>query len=90
MNSITYTRIGDYLLPDISLSNLTNVPLDRYGQMHKEYLRKNKPTLYSQLLLKERLYPICREVDIAAGNRLATIPNREIANEIILAEVVFV
>lgn len=73
MSSITYTRIGDYLLPNITLSNSTGEPLGLYGQMHKEYLRKNKPALYSELLLSERLYPLCREVDRAAKNRLATI-----------------
>ena len=57
--------------------------------MHKTYLRENKPALYSALLLSERLYPLCREIDEAAAHRLATIENREIAHEIILAELVY-
>ena len=87
---ITYTRVGDYLLPNIKLSDPPDAPpLRRYGMMHKAYLREHKPILYSQLLLSERLYPLCREVDEAAATRLATIPNREAAHEIILSELVY-
>ena len=87
---ITYTAIGDYLLPDIFLSDPPDAPpLGRYGMMHKTYLREEKPTLYASLLLSERLYPLCREVDEAAAHRLATIENREAAHEIILFELVY-
>jgi hypothetical protein len=87
---ITYTCIGDYWLPDIFLCDpLDAPPLGKYGMMHKEYLRKEKIMLYNTLLLTERLYPLCREVDEAATRRMATIKNREIAHEIILSELVF-
>jgi len=87
---ITYTRVGDYLLPNIKLSDPPDAPpLGRYGLMYKAYLKEHKPILYSQLLLSERLYPLCREVDEAAATRLATIPDHEAAHEIILSELVY-
>ena len=87
---ISYTRVGDYLLPDIRLSDPPNAPpLGRYGCMHKEYLREHRPVLYNQLLLSERLYPLCREVDETAATRLAVIPDHETAHEIILSELVY-
>ena len=87
---ITYQRRGDYLLPCIALSDPPDAPtLGRYGMMHKSYLREEKPALYAKLLLSERLYPLCREVDEAAAHRLATIPDRETAHEIILSELVY-
>jgi len=86
---ITFSRAGDYLLPNIKLSDPPGAPpLGRYDMMHKEYLRKEKPALYSQLLLSERLYPLCREIDEAAANRMATIPDRETAHEVILSELI--
>ena len=89
---ITYTRVSDFLLPDIILNEppreLTP-PLGLYGVLHKRYLEQHRPILYNQLLLSERLYPLCREVDEAAANRLAAIPNREIAHEVILSELVY-
>jgi len=89
---ITYTRVGDYFVPDIILRESpreTAPPLGRYGMMHKEYLREEKNALYASLLLSGRLYSLCREIDEAAANRLATIENREAAHEIILSELIY-
>jgi len=82
--SIDYVEVGDYLLPMITLSDPPDAPpLGLYGMRHKEYLREEKPALYAKLLLSERLYPLCREVDVAATHRLAAIPDRKTAHEII-------
>ena len=90
MELIDYTQHVDYLLPCIVLSDPSGVPpLGRYGTMHKEYLREHRPILYSRLLLSEKLYPLCREIDEAARRRLLAIPDREVAHEIILAELVY-
>ena len=76
-------------MPCIALSDPPDAPpLGRYGMMHKNYLREHKAALYAKLLLSERLYPLCREVDEAAATRLTTIPDRVQAHEIILAELV--
>jgi hypothetical protein len=90
MSKITYTQVGEYLLPDIRLLDPAGAPpLGRYGIMHKNYLREEKPVLYASLLLSERLFPLCREIDADAAHRLATIENRETAHEIILVELVY-
>jgi hypothetical protein len=87
---INYTRIGDYELPNLTLTERggDHPPLGLYGELHKAYLREHRPILYSQLLLSERLYPLCREVDAAAA-RLRTISDREQAREVILSELVY-
>jgi len=87
---INYIPIGDYFLPNIVLSDPPNAPpLGKYGMMHKAYLKEHKSILYSQLLLSERLYPLCREIDEAATTRMRTITDKDIAHEIILSELVF-
>ena len=87
---LTYTKRGDYLLPNITLSDPPDAPpLGRYGVLHKRYLQEHRPILYSRLLLTERLYQLCREIDEAAVHRLRTIPDREQAHEVILAELVY-
>ena len=89
MNDLSYTLVGDYYLPDIKLTDPPDAPpLGKYGMMN-EYLRREKSALYATLLLTERLYPLCREIDEAAAHRLATIPDRETAHEIILSELVY-
>jgi len=67
---ITYTRAGDYLLPNLKLSDPPDAPpLGLYGELHKKYLCEHRPILYSKLLLSEKLYPLCREIDSAARKR---------------------
>ena len=89
-NILTYTRVGDYEIPNLILSDPPDAPpLGKYGMMHKEYLRREKSALYASLLLTERLFPLCREIDAAAAHRLATIADREQAHEIILTELVY-
>ena len=87
---IDYVPTGDYLLPAVKLSDSPDAPpLGLYGELRKRYLREHRPILYSQLLLSEQLYPLCREIDETAVRRLRTIPDREQAHEIILAELVY-
>ena len=88
---ITYTRVGDYLLPDIRLSDPPDAPpLGKYGMLHKNYLREGKPALYASLLLSERLYPLCRMIDSCACERLKRAGNhRREAEEMILTELVY-
>jgi hypothetical protein len=67
---LTYRPVGDYLLPNIAMSDPPDAPpLGLCGELHKRYLREYRPILYSQLLLSERLYPLCREIDEAARSR---------------------
>ena len=67
---IDYIAVGEYFLPAIKLSDAPDAPpLGLYGELHKNYLREHKSILYSQLLLSERLYPICRGIDEAAQSR---------------------
>ena len=69
-NNLTYTRNGDYLIPDLSLSKQPEKPLDKYGRMRKAYLKEHRPLIYNQLLLTEKLYPHLIEIDETAQSRL--------------------
>jgi hypothetical protein len=87
---LDYVVVGDYLLPVIKLSDPPDAPpLGRYGMLHKTYLREHRPILYNRLLLTERLYPLCREIDEAAAHRLAVIPDRTQAEETINSELIY-
>ena len=69
-NNLTYTRNGDYLIPDLSLSEQPEKPLGKYGRMRKAYLKEHRPLIYNQLLLTEKLYPHLIEIDETAQSRL--------------------
>lgn len=70
MNELTYTRSGDYWIPDLSLSQQETQPLGKYGRLRKKYLQENRPVLWNSLILSEKLYPHLREIDETANRRL--------------------
>ena len=67
---MTYTQNGDYLIPDIRLSEQEETPIGKYGQMRKQYLKEHRPILWNRLVLSEQLYPHLREIDETANSRL--------------------
>ena len=73
MSELNYRMSGDYLIPDLSLSETAETPLGKYGRMRKAYLKEHRPALFSNLLLTEKLYPHLREIDETAQNRLETM-----------------
>lgn len=70
MNELTYTRSGDYWIPNLSLSQQETQPLGKYGRMRRKYLQEHRPVLWNSLILSEKLYPHLREIDETANSRL--------------------
>lgn len=73
MAEFTYSRNGDYYIPDLTLTKQPNKPIGKYGRMRKRYLKEYHPGLYSRLILSEKLYPHLLEIDETANRRLAII-----------------
>ena len=69
-SELTYTQNGDYLIPDLSLSETQTTPIGKYGRMRRTYLKEHRPILYNQLILSEKLYPHLTEIDLTANERL--------------------
>jgi hypothetical protein len=92
MSDITYKQVGDYLLPNIILSDFSDAPpIGRFGKLHQVYLKEHKLSLYNQLLMTERLFPILRQIDEAANERLAlaTESNRDQIIQGIMSDLVY-
>lgn len=70
MNELTYTRVGDYYIPNLKLTEQPDKPIGKYGRMRRQYLKEYRPALYSSLLLSEKLYPHLLEIDEAANRRM--------------------
>lgn len=53
---VTYTRKGDYLLPDLYLEKGENYGrLGRYGILRLHFIAQNKQALYETLLMTNKL-----------------------------------
>jgi hypothetical protein len=70
MEKLTYSRNGDYYIPDLTLKDRPDKPIGKYGLIRKRYLKEYRPGLYSSLLLSEKMYSHLLEVDEEAHRRL--------------------
>ena len=70
MTELNYRTSGDYLIPDLALTEQEQKPLGKYGRMRKKYLQEQRPVLWNQMILSETLYPHLREIDETASRRL--------------------
>lgn len=75
--ALTYSRVGDYLLPDLILEEQTSPvrekPLGKYGRLRRSFLKQHRAMSYNSLLLSGELYPHLRETDRTAEERLEQI-----------------
>ncbi|MCX4253743.1 MAG: TnpV protein [Bacilli bacterium] len=72
---ITYTKCGDYLLPNLTLKPKKYENLNKYGLMRLDYLKKNKSSLYQQLLMQDKLYDHLFSVSIEAEDKVDYLIN---------------
>ena len=68
-SSLNYTKIGDYQLPNLTLSQ-PKTPLGKYGRMRRNYLKQYRPVLYNSMLLNGTLYPHLMELEQTTESRM--------------------
>ena len=73
--NLTYTRCGDYLIPDIQLSHTSDKPLGKYGRMRRAFLAENNPILLDDMILTETFFPQLWEIDETAHRRVEQMVN---------------
>ena len=66
----TYTKSGDYYIPDITLTEGSNRKIGKYGRMRHRYLKEHRPVLYSTMILDGSLWDHLAEIDLTCNNRL--------------------
>ena len=78
--NINDIRVGDYYIPDLTLTEESR-PIGRWGRMHRDYPRENKPIQYNCLLLSGRLWTYLADLDEQAQDRLERIIDQMKATE---------
>ena len=66
----TYTRVGDYFIPDLTLDDGPEYQIGKYGHLRQTYLRKHRPALYNALFLSGTLYQHLAEIDQTCSERM--------------------
>ena len=67
---LTYTKVGDYYIPDLILDNQPDKPLGRYGRMRQKFLEEHHPVTYNRLLLSGKLWTHLIDTDTACNERM--------------------
>ncbi len=66
-NSITYRQVGDYNIPNLTLPpEETNIKLGKWGMLHKDYLMKHKPVVFTTLFAQGKLWQYLADIDTQA------------------------
>ena len=61
--NISYTRKGDYLLPNLILKDKEQFNIGKYGLLRLEYIKKYKLGLYFDLLVNDNLNKYLHNID---------------------------
>ena len=65
MAELTYTQVGDYLIPDLMMDGeeeMEEMPLGKYGMLRETFLKEHHHGTYTSMLLTGRLEPHLREI----------------------------
>ena len=67
--NITYRQVGDYQIPNLTISpEEANIRLGKWGMLHKDYLKNHKPVLFAILLTQGNLYQYLSRIDQQADD----------------------
>lgn len=69
MSELSYTRNGDYLIPNLTTEE-TERPIGKYGRMRRTFLKEHRPILFNSLVVTGKLFPHLLEIEDAANSRL--------------------
>ena len=87
----TYRREGDYLIPNLELSDTECGQIGRYGHLRQTYLKEHRPALYNTLRLNGTLYQHLAEIDQICSEHMehmvAQMAEREGVTETLKASV---
>lgn len=67
---ISYTLVGDYYLPNLTLEQEEKITLNKYGLLRLDYLKKHKKADYIILFMNEELNSHLKEVQEIAQARV--------------------
>ena len=60
---ISYTRHGDYYLPDLSLPAEEEIPIGVWGQRHAAFLKNHQRSVYNEFLVSGKLQRYLAQID---------------------------
>ena len=62
-NCGTYTKVGDYYIPNIAVPNTKKYNIGKYGNLRKTFLKKHHKSYYTILFMEGKLFEHLAEID---------------------------
>lgn len=79
--NIEYTKVGDYLLPNLVIDNQNYGEINKYGLLRLNYIKEHKKGLYQALLMKNELTNHLLSVSKDCEKRYNILMNNYIKND---------
>lgn len=73
--NISYTKQGDYLLPNLILKDKEQFNIGKYGLLRLEYIKKHKSELYFDLLMNDTLNEYLHDIDTIVMEKVQMLIN---------------
>lgn len=83
---LNYTKVSDYLLPNLTIKNQSNGRINKYGRLRLKYLKESNKGLYTTLLMKNELTNHLVSVSIEAENKLNSLMEQYKKSDKLLSE----
>ena len=72
-NGIKYELRGEQYYPIFSETNTTEHHIDKYGLLHRDYIKQHKRGTYTTLLTEGRLNAYLHEIDVQTNEMVEAI-----------------
>ena len=79
-NGGTYTKVGNYYIPNVSVPDTKKYNIGKYGRMHAKFIKQNSPYIYSAKMLNGTWFGYLEEIDNTAREMVDKII-RDLATE---------
>ena len=82
----SYMKVGDYLLPNLTIDESEQQPIGKYGRMRKHYLKEHRPVLYTNLLVTGNSDKHLAAIDEACEDRMELLARQMAKQEDVTEE----
>ena len=85
----SYMKVGDYLIPNLTIDETEQRHIGKYGRLRKRYLKEHRPVLYTNLLVTGNSDKQLAAIDEACEDRMELLARqmakRESVTEVLKA-----
>ena len=67
---MTYTKVGDYYIPDLALDDGAEYEIGVYGRIRQRFLKEHHSGTYTSMILTGRLWKHLAEIDATCHERM--------------------